>query len=341
MAVCPAPPALPARGCVRQGWELRVPAPAPGLPVGTQGVMPPRGWCCPAAGPPSPSLCSPQELQPVVRRGWPRLLLHAGSHPPREVRSWWVGWGPGRTQPLASPGAWSGGGEPRGGMGTSSGCSGCPGAGPGEGPAPWCPPLRAAPAVPCPHSKCGTLPPESCFFSLICSLGSFMGKCVALRERDGARSLVPGRERGPGCCRRSGGQGWAWGWGVSIQPCVMGAVSPSRSHPGGAAEVRPRPGARGAVAAQHPGAGHWLALRRRPHHGRQLPGEASPRGRGRFRQRGNMGLAWRLEELRWWQDLGSLCRFVHASTPPGTALPLHVLFAHSSFRARMKQPVWV
>lgn len=25
-------------------------------------------------------------------------------------------------------------------------------------------------------SKCGTLPPESCFFSLICSLGSFMGK---------------------------------------------------------------------------------------------------------------------------------------------------------------------
>lgn len=25
-------------------------------------------------------------------------------------------------------------------------------------------------------SKCGTLPPESCFFSLICSTGSFMGK---------------------------------------------------------------------------------------------------------------------------------------------------------------------
>lgn len=238
-----------------------------------------------------------------------------------------MGWGPGRTQPLSSPGAQSGGGEPRGGMGTSSGCSGCP----GEGPAPWCPPLRAAPAVPCPHSKCGTLPPESCFFSLICSLGSFMGKCVALRERDGARGLVPGR-------------GWAGvglGLGVSIQPCVMGAVSPSRSHPGGAAEVRTRPGARGAVAAQHAGAGHWLALRRRPHHGRQLPGEASPRGRGWFRQRGTMGLTRRREELRWWQDLGSVCRFVHASTPPGTALPLHVLFAHSSFRARMKQPVWV
>uniref|UniRef100_A0A3Q1GJU5 Transmembrane protein 150A-like n=1 Tax=Acanthochromis polyacanthus TaxID=80966 RepID=A0A3Q1GJU5_9TELE len=26
-------------------------------------------------------------------------------------------------------------------------------------------------------SKCGTLPPESCFFSLICSTGSFMGEC--------------------------------------------------------------------------------------------------------------------------------------------------------------------
>lgn len=25
-------------------------------------------------------------------------------------------------------------------------------------------------------SKCGALPPESCFFSLICSIGSFMGK---------------------------------------------------------------------------------------------------------------------------------------------------------------------
>uniref|UniRef100_A0A8C3D231 CWH43-like N-terminal domain-containing protein n=1 Tax=Cairina moschata TaxID=8855 RepID=A0A8C3D231_CAIMO len=68
----------------------------------------------------------------------------------------------------------------QGWMGTSSGCSGCPGAGPGEGPAPWCPPLRAAPAVPCPHSKCGTLPPESCFFSLICSLGSFMVILVGL-----------------------------------------------------------------------------------------------------------------------------------------------------------------
>ncbi|NXJ34504.1 T150A protein, partial [Ciconia maguari] len=37
-------------------------------------------------------------------------------------------------------------------------------------------------------SKCGTLPPESCFFSLICSLGSFMGKCPLPGER--------GRERG-------------------------------------------------------------------------------------------------------------------------------------------------
>ncbi|XP_009887132.1 PREDICTED: transmembrane protein 150A [Charadrius vociferus] len=37
-------------------------------------------------------------------------------------------------------------------------------------------------------SKCGSLPPESCFFSLICSLGSFMGKCRLPGER--------GRERG-------------------------------------------------------------------------------------------------------------------------------------------------
>lgn len=32
-------------------------------------------------------------------------------------------------------------------------------------------------ALLCSHrSKCGTLPPESCFFSLVCSTGSFMGE---------------------------------------------------------------------------------------------------------------------------------------------------------------------
>lgn len=49
--------------------------------------------------------------------------------------------------------------------------------------------------MPCPHSKCGTLPPESCFFSLICSLGSFMGKCVVLRERDARPSAGLGAGR--------------------------------------------------------------------------------------------------------------------------------------------------
>ncbi|KFV06072.1 Transmembrane protein 150A, partial [Pterocles gutturalis] len=33
-------------------------------------------------------------------------------------------------------------------------------------------------------SKCGTLPPESCFFSLICSLGSFMGAGHGVRGLD-------------------------------------------------------------------------------------------------------------------------------------------------------------
>uniref|UniRef100_A0A3B3BA60 Transmembrane protein 150A-like n=1 Tax=Oryzias melastigma TaxID=30732 RepID=A0A3B3BA60_ORYME len=31
-------------------------------------------------------------------------------------------------------------------------------------------------------SKCGTLPPESCFFSLVCSTGSFMGSRIS-KER--------------------------------------------------------------------------------------------------------------------------------------------------------------
>ncbi|NXQ94068.1 T150A protein, partial [Sagittarius serpentarius] len=41
----------------------------------------------------------------------------------------------------------------------------------GDGPGSCCT-LDHIPLV----SKCGTLPPESCFFSLICSLGSFMGE---------------------------------------------------------------------------------------------------------------------------------------------------------------------
>lgn len=52
----------------------------------------------------------------------------------------------------------------------------------------------------CPHSKCGTLPPESCFFSLICSLGSFMGKC-----------LLPGKQGWEGLpCSTHPGTGQEW-----------------------------------------------------------------------------------------------------------------------------------
>lgn len=38
-------------------------------------------------------------------------------------------------------------------------------------------------------SKCGTLPPESCFFSLICSTGSFMGELCHLAY-DITQSLI-------------------------------------------------------------------------------------------------------------------------------------------------------
>lgn len=41
-----------------------------------------------------------------------------------------------------------------------------------------------------PCSKCGTFPPESCFFSLICSLGSFMGEFWLLRDVGGGRVTV-------------------------------------------------------------------------------------------------------------------------------------------------------
>lgn len=54
----------------------------------------------------------------------------------------------------------------------------------------------------CPHSKCGTLPPESCFFSLICSLGSFMGECLLLGRQ--------GWERLP-CTHPGMGQQWGDG----------------------------------------------------------------------------------------------------------------------------------
>uniref|UniRef100_A0A674GRG0 Transmembrane protein 150A n=1 Tax=Taeniopygia guttata TaxID=59729 RepID=A0A674GRG0_TAEGU len=43
-----------------------------------------------------------------------------------------------------------------------------------------CPLSECSVGLACPHSKCGTLPPESCFFSLICSLGSFMVILVGL-----------------------------------------------------------------------------------------------------------------------------------------------------------------
>lgn len=69
------------------------------------------------------------------------------------------------------------------------------------------------------------------------------------------------------------------------------ALSPSRSDPGGAAEVRPRPGARWAIASQHPGAGCRLALCCWAHHGGQLPGKAAGREWARLGRDGGRG-AW-------------------------------------------------
>lgn len=120
---------------------------------------------------PSPSLCFPQELQPVMRHGWPRLLLHTGPHSPRQVSSHGVGAQERWESELLRERPWGNSGA-------------CPGEG-GKRQAPYSsvPLLRAPRAFPCPRSKCGTLPPESCFFSLICSLGSFMGKCPLLGEQ--------------------------------------------------------------------------------------------------------------------------------------------------------------
>lgn len=204
-------------------------------------------------GSPSLSLCSWQELQPVVWRGRPQLLLHAGPHPPRQVSSLGVG----------VRGRLGVGAVPRAALGQLRSVSW----GRGQALHPSAPQLRAPWALPCPRSKCGTLPPESCFFSLICSLGSFMGKCPLPGEQ--------GRERG-------------WLGGLQVSAAYGRAVFPSCSHPGGAATLRPPPGASRAVSPQHLGAGHRLGLRCWPHHGRQLSGKASPRGvpRGRVGGRG-------------------------------------------------------
>lgn len=135
---------------------------------------------------PSLSLCCRQELQPVVRCGRPWLLLHAGPHPPCQVSSCGVGaWGrPGVRTTLRAP------------LGQHRSVSW----GGGQAPHPSAPQLRAPWALPCPRSKCGTLPPESCFFSLICSLGSFMGKCPLPGERGREQGtlwrLPPGGGRG-------------------------------------------------------------------------------------------------------------------------------------------------
>lgn len=96
----PAPPALPPQGCVCRGWRT------PGLGCVRWGAAVGRrqegaGQPC---GSPSLSLGSLQELQPVVWRGQPWLLLHAGPHPPCQVSS--VGWEHGASQgsqPLLEP----------------------------------------------------------------------------------------------------------------------------------------------------------------------------------------------------------------------------------------------
>lgn len=75
---------------------------------------------------------------------------------------------------------------------------GCPGA--GDKHIPQCTLSEDFVGLVCPHSKCGTLPPESCFFSLICSLGSFMGKC-----------LLPGKQGWEGLpCSTHPGTGQEW-----------------------------------------------------------------------------------------------------------------------------------
>lgn len=163
---------------------------------------------------------------------------------------------------------------------------------------PQCPCLRARWALPYPCSKCGTLPPESCFFSLICSLGSFMGKCPLMGE------LTPCWEAGVG------------GEGLQVAGCD-GAVSPSCSHPGGAAALRPPPGAPRAIPPQHPGAGHWLGLCCWPHHGRQLPSKSSPWG-GVSGDRGGTRELWleqgsgSTQQCEIWGSCSSPAHSIHA-----------------------------
>lgn len=90
VAAHPAPPVLPPQGRVCWGWFT------PGLGCVHWGAAVGRrqegaGQPC---GSPSLSLCSLQELQPVVWRGQPWLLLHAGPHPSCQVSSRGMGtWG--------------------------------------------------------------------------------------------------------------------------------------------------------------------------------------------------------------------------------------------------------
>lgn len=72
--------------------------------------------------------------------------------------------------------------------------------------------LSALWALSCPLSKCGTLPPESCFFSLICSLDSFMGKCLPWHQEWALQSSPLSR------------QGQVMGWQAAERD---GAVSPT------------------------------------------------------------------------------------------------------------------
>uniref|UniRef100_A0A8C0BXS2 CWH43-like N-terminal domain-containing protein n=1 Tax=Buteo japonicus TaxID=224669 RepID=A0A8C0BXS2_9AVES len=108
-------------------------------------------------------------------------VLGAANRPPGECPSGVLG-SPGQPGACSCP-------VPPEAAPPSSSCSSCP---PRQGgTALGC--LWLAPrALPCPRSKCGTLPPESCFFSLICSLGSFMGKCPLPGEQGRHRPLRPG-----------------------------------------------------------------------------------------------------------------------------------------------------
>ncbi|XP_068592890.1 uncharacterized protein [Cebidichthys violaceus] len=90
-------------------------------------------------------------------------------------------------------------------------------------------------------SKCGTLPPESCFFSLICSTGSFMAP--RKRELCGAANT----------------------WETCWKPTKVGDADRS-------AALRSRHRETPELCPQHGRPLHGLDLCRRSHHGGKLPG---------------------------------------------------------------------